>query len=73
MLCVYLLSLRLRGEPISREVPSQATSRWLALPFPDQTVARVDKSLNATNGPKAGQYSDDKTPISSNPADDILP
>ena len=65
-LCVFLLyicSLRLRGEEMSPAIPSQATSRWLALPFPDQTVGRVDKSLSSVSGPQAGQFSDEKAPI----------
>ena len=50
---------------MSRTDQSQASSRWLALPFPDQTVGRVDMSLSSKKGPKAGQFSgsDDESPI----------
>lgn len=48
---------------MSPAIPSHASSRWLALPFPDQTVGRVDKSLSSVSGPQAGQFSDEKAPI----------
>ena len=61
MLASMCFSMRLRDAQMTRQ-QTQGPSRWLALPFPDQTVGRVDLTVSSKSGPKAGQFSDVKGP-----------